>query len=88
MKRGWERDCLLSSQCSDSSCLYNPKRCSHLWFGGEPKEKTWTEPEELVARRISGSSVAGANDKEKIFEEYDPLLKLYDCKWTRSDPFS
>jgi len=49
----------------------------YLSFRSEPSGKIWMEPEELVARRISGSA-DGPNDKEKIVDEYVPLRKLYD----------
>lgn len=52
---------------------------SHLWFTANPNEKTWTEPEELVATTISGSCVDGPNAKENIADGYVPLRKLYDC---------
>lgn len=38
----------------------------------------WTEPEELVAARISGSCNDGANDNENMVDGYVPLRKLYD----------
>ena len=53
--------------------------CSpHLWFVSNPRGKMWTEPEELVAARISGSCNDGANDNENMVDGYVPLRKLYD----------
>ena len=52
------------------------KCSSHLWFMPSPREKAWTEPEELVATSTSGNCVDGPNDKENIVEGYAPLLKL------------
>ena len=49
---------------------------SHLWHKANPSEKAWTDPEEPVATRISGSSVEGPNDRENIVDGYDPLRKL------------
>lgn len=51
----------------------------HLWFKVNPRGKAWTEPEELVATRISGSCMDGPNDNENIVDGYVPLRKLYDC---------
>lgn len=58
---------------------------SHLWFIANPRGKTWTEPEELVATKISGTWEHGPKDKENIVDGYDPLRKLYDCQktWVR-----
>lgn len=50
----------------------------YLSLRSNPREKIWTEPEELVARRISGRSDDGPNDREKIIDAYVPLRKLYD----------
>lgn len=50
----------------------------HLWLVANPREKAWTDPEELGATSISGSCTDGPNDKENIVDEYVPLRKLYD----------
>ena len=49
---------------------------SHRWHRANPREKAWAEPEELMATRMSGSSVDGENDKENIVDGYVPLRKL------------